>query len=272
MDIEERFRRRVDGRSPDEVFASIAKLQHSGGPSKRAIAKLIPMLQFITICIAAAGIPGGAQEPAPRISAKQAKRFLGKDATLCGTVVNYGCDWAKETVLLHLDENLSGGVAIGVRSVQRPGSGERFEDEYLWANVCATGRVERLSRRYVIVVDPPQALVIEGRKRPRAAPFAPNALHPCSSDVELPVVIREVQPTYTTDALRAMIQGRMLLHAVVLRDGTVGDVRVMRSLDTAKGLDEQGIAAVRRWRFMPGRLRGETVPMIVTVELTFRLE
>ena len=75
---------------------------------------------------------------------------------------------------------------------------------------------------------------------------------------------------YTPEAMRAKIQGLVTLEVVVLRDGTPGDIRIVRSLDPG-GLDRQAIAAVREWRFNPGRLNGVPVDVLVTIELSFRI-
>jgi TonB family protein len=69
----------------------------------------------------------------------------------------------------------------------------------------------------------------------------------------------------------AKMQGVVMLEAVVLADGTVGDVRILRSLDPVFGLDHQAIRAVKQWRFAPGTRRGEPVPVLVTIELSFTL-
>jgi TonB family protein len=69
--------------------------------------------------------------------------------------------------------------------------------------------------------------------------------------------------------MRVEKQGRMLLETVVLPDGAVGDVRVPYSLDWTTGLDQEAIAAAKQWRFMPGQRKGHTVPMLVTVELSY---
>ena len=57
----------------------------------------------------------------------------------------------------------------------------------------------------------------------------------------------------------------------VLVDGTIGDIRILRSLDKQFGLDEEAIKAAKQWRFLPGRRFGEPVPVIVTIELAFTL-
>jgi TonB family protein len=89
--------------------------------------------------------------------------------------------------------------------------------------------------------------------------------------VNLPVALREVKPQYTADAMRAKVQGTVLLECVVLPDGTVGPVEVVRSLDTTFGLDQEAIKAAKQWRFKPGTRFGEPVAVLVTIELTFTL-
>ena len=102
--------------------------------------------------------------------------------------------------------------------------------------------------------------------------FGGGAYRP-GSGIENPVPVREVRPEYTADAMRAKIQGMVQLECVVLPDGTVGEVRVTRSLDPVFGLDQKAIAAAKQWRFQPGKLRqtGQPVAVLVLIELTFTL-
>lgn len=69
--------------------------------------------------------------------------------------------------------------------------------------------------------------------------------------------------------MRARVQGSVWIECVVLPDGSVGDTRLMRSLDRRFGLDEEAIAAAKRWRFRPGQLNNQPVAVIVTIELVF---
>ncbi len=89
--------------------------------------------------------------------------------------------------------------------------------------------------------------------------------------VQLPTVLQEIKPQYTAEAMRARIQGTVLLECVVLPDGTVGPVEVVRSLDSSFGLDQEAVKAAKKWRFRPGTRLGEAVPVLVTIELTFTL-
>jgi protein TonB len=89
--------------------------------------------------------------------------------------------------------------------------------------------------------------------------------------VTLPRVLHDERPQYTSDAMRAKVQGAVVVECVVLADGSVGDVRVVRSLDPTFGLDQQAVAAAHKWRFTPGTRLGQPVAVLVTIELTFTL-
>jgi protein TonB len=89
--------------------------------------------------------------------------------------------------------------------------------------------------------------------------FGGGAYRP-GSGIENPLVLREVKPQYTPDAMRAKIQGTVVLECVVLPDGTVGDVRVNRSLDPVFGLDQEAVKAARQWRFVPASGKASRSP------------
>jgi TonB family protein len=89
--------------------------------------------------------------------------------------------------------------------------------------------------------------------------------------VTVPRVLREIKPAYTAEAMRARVQGTVLLECVVMPDGSVGRVEVVKSLDGTFGLDQEAIKAARQWRFAPGMRLGEPVPVIVIIELAFTL-
>jgi periplasmic protein TonB len=91
------------------------------------------------------------------------------------------------------------------------------------------------------------------------------------SGVTMPSVLREVKPSYTAEAMRAKVQGAVMVEAIVREDGSVGQVRIVRSLDRMLGLDEEALKAVKNWRFSPGRRQGRNVAVIVEIELTFTL-
>jgi TonB family protein len=89
------------------------------------------------------------------------------------------------------------------------------------------------------------------------------------SGIEPPSLLREVKPLYTDEARRQGVEGDVLLEIVVRRDGTVGDVKVLRRLGA--GLDQRAVEAVRQWRFSPARRLGAPVDVVVEVAVEFKL-
>jgi protein TonB len=79
------------------------------------------------------------------------------------------------------------------------------------------------------------------------------------------------KPKYTPDGMRAKIQGIVELEIVVLENGTVGAVRVTKSLDRASGLDDAAVEAAKHWKFIPGTKDGKPVATKVPMQLEFRL-
>lgn len=89
--------------------------------------------------------------------------------------------------------------------------------------------------------------------------------------VTSPRPIKEVKPTYTGDAMRARIQGLVTMEAVVMPDGSVGDIHIVRSLDPRFGLDQEAIKTLKQWRFAPGMRLGQPVPVLIVVEMSFTI-
>jgi periplasmic protein TonB len=100
--------------------------------------------------------------------------------------------------------------------------------------------------------------------------FGGGAYKPGNGVTE-PKLIREVKPNYTPDAMRAKIQGVVWLEAVVLENGSVGQVRITRSLDPTFGLDKEAEKTVKLWRFTPGTRLGQPVPVLIEIEMSFTL-
>ena len=89
------------------------------------------------------------------------------------------------------------------------------------------------------------------------------------SGIQPPRLLREVKADYTEDARQRGISGDVLLEIVVRRDGSVGDVRLLKGL--GGGLNERAVQAVRQWRFAPAQRLGAAVDVIVEVAVEFTL-
>jgi TonB family protein len=86
-----------------------------------------------------------------------------------------------------------------------------------------------------------------------------------------PALVSAPKPRYTESARRAKTEGVVEIECVVLEDGTVGQVRLLRSLDKVTGLDLEAVMAAKLHVFQPGRLAGHAVPVVVGLSITFAL-
>ena len=107
------------------------------------------------------------------------------------------------------------------------------------------------------------------------APPAPRIVAPIpvppvrvGSGIRAPQKIRHVAPIYPELAIRAHVDGVVILEALIAEDGSVREVKVLRSKAL---LDEAAMEAVRQWRFTPTLLNGTPVAVIMTVTVTFNL-
>ena len=108
----------------------------------------------------------------------------------------------------------------------------------------------------------------EGRE-PKGPLLGSPDVHEPGNGVTMPTVVRERKPSYTAGAMRAGVRGRVKLECVVLPDGTVGHVRILKRLHPDQ--DEEAVRALRQWRFKPGAKDGVAVPVRVEVEMTFTI-
>lgn len=89
-------------------------------------------------------------------------------------------------------------------------------------------------------------------------------------NVKAPVIVTRVEPVYTEVARRARIQGIVIIEAVIDRQGNVTEARVLKPLPM--GLDQAALDAIRRWKFRPGTLNGQPVPVYYNLTINFRLD
>lgn len=81
-------------------------------------------------------------------------------------------------------------------------------------------------------------------------------------------ILKRTDPIYPQDAINARIEGVVELEAIIMRDGSVRDVKVMSG---DKKLAPAAVAAVKQWRFEPAVVDGKLVESKQDVRLTFRL-
>ncbi len=91
--------------------------------------------------------------------------------------------------------------------------------------------------------------------------------------VTRPVLIPEtkVQPEYPDAARKEKIEGSVILQAIVMKDGSVGDIVVLRAPGKNLGFEQAAIDAVKKWKYKPATKNGIPVDVYFTVEITFSL-
>jgi protein TonB len=89
-------------------------------------------------------------------------------------------------------------------------------------------------------------------------------------DVKAPVAIIRPEPTYTEIARKGRIEGFVIIEAIIDVNGNVTDVRILKNLPL--GLGDAAMEAVKRWKFKPGTLNGQPVPVIYDLTVNFRLQ
>lgn len=87
-----------------------------------------------------------------------------------------------------------------------------------------------------------------------------------------PVPVQNPMPAYPSKYRNSGIQGVVVLEVQVLNDGTVGDIKVMKSLLSKEGgLDEVAVNAVKTWIFKPALKNNQPVESKVTIPIPFSL-
>jgi protein TonB len=105
---------------------------------------------------------------------------------------------------------------------------------------------------------------------PPPPPPAVRAPVRIGGQIQAPTLVHRVEPYYPPVAVDAHLQGIVILEAIVDRDGTVAEVKVLRS---ASGLlDREALLAVKQWRYSPLVLNGQRERFILTVTLSFNLQ
>ncbi len=85
-----------------------------------------------------------------------------------------------------------------------------------------------------------------------------------------PELIKEVQPQYPPVARQLRYNGEVQLMALIGPDGSVEDVRILRSSRPGVGFEKAAEEAVRQWRYKPATKKGVTVRMWQRLRIPFR--
>jgi protein TonB len=105
---------------------------------------------------------------------------------------------------------------------------------------------------------------------PPPPPAPPRGPVRVGGQIQAPTLIHRVEPYYPPTAVDARLQGVVILEAIVDRDGSVAEVKVLRSVNPL--LDREAVLAVKQWRYSPLVLNGLRERFVLTVMLSFSIE
>jgi TonB family protein len=81
-------------------------------------------------------------------------------------------------------------------------------------------------------------------------------------------LLRRVEPVYPAEALLSRLEGKVILAATVMEDGTVSDVKV---IEGSPILVPSAVDAVEHWQYKPFELDGKPVKNEIAIKIDFKL-
>jgi len=87
-------------------------------------------------------------------------------------------------------------------------------------------------------------------------------------DVTAAAIITQTRPVYPPLARQARIQGTVVLHAIIDKEGKVAQLAIVSGHPL---LVESALEAVKQWRYKPTMLNGDPVEVDTTIQVTFSM-
>jgi TonB family protein len=103
--------------------------------------------------------------------------------------------------------------------------------------------------------------------KPDANPGIAHSGEAPTDDLSSPTATRKVDPAYPLELMRQNLAGTVILYGIIRADGTVHDVRVLRSVDDR--LDQFASEAITKWQFQPATKNGSAVDVEATFWIPF---
>lgn len=117
-------------------------------------------------------------------------------------------------------------------------------------------------------VSPPQTAAVQNK--PQTSGMVNGVSRPGVGGIGYPMCDYCPDPAYTKLARKKRLEGTVVLKAIIQPDGGVTDIQVVKSPNTE--LTQMALDGVSKWHMNPARLPdGEAVPVLVPIEITFRL-
>ena len=126
--------------------------------------------------------------------------------------------------------------------------------------------------RFVVLILSMAALfcpaVATEQEPPPADPALAQGEEPEKVSPEI-ILATQKPPVYPPAAFAARYTAAVHVEIVVLKDGTVGEAKVLKCTRPKMGFEEAALDAVRKWRFEPGRIGDEPAEVTLRFRLSF---
>ncbi len=122
-----------------------------------------------------------------------------------------------------------------------------------------------IARPVVVTMNPAQMMPVSS---PQLQPAIRQVIEPVavSEEAARALLVHTVNPVYPPEALAQKLHGPVVLQAVIGRNGSVEDLKIVRGYFV---LGRAAIAAVKQWRFQPYSLNGHAAATQTVITINF---
>ena len=147
-------------------------------------------------------------------------------------------------------------------------------------NTMKTQRAITLAAVLVVLASSFFAIPVSGGDPQILAPAVMNSQAPetgveapmlVQGDVVPPALLDRTPPEYPKDARAGKAEGKVILQAVIEKDGTLSSVTHLRDIACYPSLGQAAEIAVGKWRYNPATLNGAPVRVYFTIVMEFSL-
>jgi TonB family protein len=234
--------------------------------AEKSLAKA--QLQLGTMYLQGNGVSQNYEEAVKWIRAAAEQGEVSAQCIL-GTLYDTGKGVSQDYVQAYVFLNLCADAAKGTEQK----TAAKFRDQIAkQMSPQQMEEVKKLAREWEPVRMPSAALMARAKRKTPSSisgkdkgPYFVGA-----NEVKPPQVLYKSLPFYTDKARKKRTEGIILIQAIIHKDGSVDNFRVLRGL--GNDLDESALYAIAsKWRFQPGTRNGVPVDVLANIEVTFRL-
>ncbi len=95
---------------------------------------------------------------------------------------------------------------------------------------------------------------------------SPPELHATNPEL---IPSTKVDPIFPLQARKKVARGLVIMQAIIHKDGSLGDIKLLRSTACDCGFEAAAMSAVTQWRYKPATQNGKPVDVYFTIEVSF---